>query len=80
MKPARIVVLVIVLVAGAIAALLGRRSDPAPQVAQAEATDVFAARNDIGANFRTTDADDAATAGRRINIVRYLVSATTTSK
>jgi pilus assembly protein CpaB len=52
MKPARIVVLVIALVAGAIAALLASRSEP-PQVTQApvaplETVDVLVAASDIG--------------------------------
>jgi len=52
MKPARIIVLVIALAAGAVAALLAGRSDPppepAPQVAQIQTTDVLVASNDIG--------------------------------
>jgi pilus assembly protein CpaB len=53
MKPARIVVLLIALVAGGIAALLAGRSDPPPQVQQApvaplETVDVLVAASDIG--------------------------------
>src|SRR5262245_9789704 len=52
MKPARIIVLVIALAAGGIAALLAGRSDnPEPvhaPVAQIETTDVLIAGNDIG--------------------------------
>jgi pilus assembly protein CpaB len=54
MKPARIIVLVIALVAGGIAALLASRSDrpeappQAPPVAQLETVDVLVAANDIG--------------------------------
>ena len=53
MKPARIVVLVIALAAGGIAALLAGRSDPPPQVQQApvaplETVDVLVAASDIG--------------------------------
>jgi pilus assembly protein CpaB len=52
MKPARIIVLVIALAAGGIAALLASRSDsPAPMqapVAQIETTEVLVAGNDIG--------------------------------
>jgi pilus assembly protein CpaB len=50
MKPARIVVLVIALVAGGIAALLAGRSDPPPAapVAQIETVDVLVAATDIG--------------------------------
>ena len=53
MKPARIIVLVIALAAGAIAALLAGRSDPPPQVQQApvaplETVDVLVAASDIG--------------------------------
>lgn len=52
MKPARIVVLIIALVAGAIAALLAGRSDKPAEVAQApvapiETVDVLVAANDI---------------------------------
>jgi pilus assembly protein CpaB len=53
MKPARIVVLVIALAAGAVAALLAGRSDQPPPVVQApvaplETVDVLVAANDIG--------------------------------
>jgi pilus assembly protein CpaB len=51
MKPARIIVLVIALAAGAIAAFLASRPEPeqAPQpVAQIETVDVLVANNDIG--------------------------------
>jgi pilus assembly protein CpaB len=53
MKPARIIVLIIAVVAGGIAALLAGRSDrPAPSapapVAQMETTDVLIAGSDIG--------------------------------
>lgn len=53
MKPARIVVLLIALVAGGIAALLAGRSDPPPQIVQApvaplETVDVLVAATDIG--------------------------------
>jgi pilus assembly protein CpaB len=52
MKPARIIVLVIALVAGGIAALLAGRSDqpaPAPEpVAQLETTEILVANSDIG--------------------------------
>ncbi len=53
MKPARIIVLVIALAAGGIAALLAGRSDPPPQVQQApvaplETVDVLVAASDIG--------------------------------
>ena len=53
MKPARILVLVVALVAGAIAALLAGRSDPPPPVQQApvaplETVDVLVAASDIG--------------------------------
>jgi pilus assembly protein CpaB len=53
MKPARIVVLVIALAAGGIAALLAGRSDRPPEpakapVAQLDTTDVLIAANDIG--------------------------------
>ena len=52
MKPARIIVLVIAVVAGGIAALLAGRSDPPPPapapVAQLETTDVLIANSDIG--------------------------------
>ena len=53
MKPARIIVLVIAVVAGGIAALLAGRSDPPPPpapapIAQLETTDVLIANSDIG--------------------------------
>jgi pilus assembly protein CpaB len=51
MKPARIIVLVIAVVAGGIAALLAGRSKPPPEpapVAQLETTDVLIANSDIG--------------------------------
>jgi pilus assembly protein CpaB len=53
MKPARILVLVIALAAGGIAAILAGRSDPPPPVTQApvaalETVDVLIAANDIG--------------------------------
>src|SRR5262245_39832550 len=52
MKPARIVVLVIAIAAGGVAALLAGRSDPPPilpaPVAQIETVDVLVASNDIG--------------------------------
>jgi pilus assembly protein CpaB len=51
MKPARIIVLVIALVAGGIAALLASRSDPPPveaPTAQLDTVDVLVAATDIG--------------------------------
>jgi pilus assembly protein CpaB len=51
MKPARIIVLIIAVVAGGIAALLAGRSEPPPApapVAQLETTDVLVAGSDIG--------------------------------
>jgi pilus assembly protein CpaB len=51
MKPARIIVLVIAIVAGGIAALLAGRSDPPPAptpVAAIETADVLVAGSDIG--------------------------------
>jgi pilus assembly protein CpaB len=52
MKPARIVVLVVAIAAGGIAALLAGRSDPPPPapapVAQLETVDVLIANSDIG--------------------------------
>jgi pilus assembly protein CpaB len=51
MKPARIIVLVIAVVAGGIAALLAGRSEPPPApapVAQLETIDVLIANSDIG--------------------------------
>ena len=62
MKPARIVVLVIALAAGGIAALLASRSDqptpvtPAP-VAQLETVDVLVAANDIGIGHTVSGGD-----------------------
>src|SRR5688572_3837098 len=61
MKPARIVVLVIALAAGGIAALLAGRSDqPAPTpapVAQIETTDILVAANDIGLGHTVSGGD-----------------------
>jgi pilus assembly protein CpaB len=61
MKPARIIVLVIALVAGAIAALLAGRSEPPPPapppVAQLETTDVLIAANDIGLGNKVAAGD-----------------------
>jgi pilus assembly protein CpaB len=63
MKPARIVVLVIAIAAGGIAALLAGRSEPPPEappatpVAQLETVDVLVASADIGLG-RTVDAKD----------------------
>jgi pilus assembly protein CpaB len=62
MKPARIVVLVIALAAGGIAALLAGRSDPpAPVkpalVAQIETVDVLVAANDIGLGHTVSAGD-----------------------
>jgi pilus assembly protein CpaB len=58
MKPARIIVLVIAVVAGGIAALLAGRQDappPAPvAVAQLETTDVLIAASDIGLGTKVT--------------------------
>jgi pilus assembly protein CpaB len=52
MKPARIMVLIIALVAGGIAALLAGRSDPTPPpeapIAQLETVDILVAATDIG--------------------------------
>jgi pilus assembly protein CpaB len=59
MKPARIIVLVIAVVAGGIAALLAGRSDPptlAP-VAQIETTDVLVAGSDIGLGHLVAERD-----------------------
>src|SRR5262249_19583214 len=59
-KPARIVVLVIALAAGAIAALLAGRSDPpppAPAPVALETTDVLVANGDIGLG-KTVSAQD----------------------
>jgi Flp pilus assembly protein CpaB len=55
MKPARIIALVIAVVAGAIAAQLAGRSEPPPApapVAQLETTDVLIANSDIGFSSR----------------------------
>jgi pilus assembly protein CpaB len=61
MKPARIVVLVIALAAGGIAALLAGRSDepPAsqPPIAQLETVDILVAGNDIGIGTTVKNAD-----------------------
>src|SRR5262245_17967742 len=61
MKPARIIVLVIALVAGAIAALLAGRSEPPPPapapVAQLETTDVLVAASDIALGNRVSAGD-----------------------
>src|SRR5262245_19292584 len=61
MKPARIIVLVIALVAGAIAALLAGRSEPPPPapapVAQLETTDVLVAASDIGLGNKVSAGD-----------------------
>jgi pilus assembly protein CpaB len=61
MKPARIIVLVIALAAGGIAALLASRSDNPPPVqapvAQVETTDVLVAGNDIGLGNSVQAAD-----------------------
>src|SRR5947209_1698667 len=61
MKPARIIVLVIAVVAGGIAALLAGRSDPPPPapapVAQLETTDVLIANADIGLGYTVTAQD-----------------------
>jgi pilus assembly protein CpaB len=62
MKPARIIVLVIALVAGGIAALLASRSNepqttPTAPVAQLETVDVLVAANDIGLGNTVTSQD-----------------------
>jgi pilus assembly protein CpaB len=61
MKPARIVVLVVALAAGGIAALLAGRSDPPPElkapVAQLETVDVLVAAQDIGLGHRVSAQD-----------------------
>src|SRR5262245_11428268 len=60
MKPARIIVLVIAIVAGGIAALLAGRSDPpaAPiPVASLETTDVLVAGPDIGLGHAVAEKD-----------------------
>ena len=68
MKPARIIVLVIALAAGAIAALLAGRSDqppPAPTpVAQLETVDVLVANADIGFGYRVPRRTCAGRPGR----------------
>jgi pilus assembly protein CpaB len=61
MKPARIIVLVIALAAGAIAAMLAGGSDPKPpapvQVAQVEMVDVLVAKTDIGVGQTVSPAE-----------------------
>ena len=62
MKPARIIVLIIAVVAGGIAALLAGRSDPPPPpapapVAQLETTDVLIADSDIGLGTAISERD-----------------------
>src|SRR5262245_25911784 len=61
MKPARIIVLVIAVVAGGIAALLAGRSDPPPvalaPVAPLETTDVLVANSDIGLGSKVSAED-----------------------
>jgi pilus assembly protein CpaB len=61
MKPARIIVLGIAVVAGGIAALLAGRSDPPPPapapVAQLETTDVLIAGSDIGLGNKVSAQD-----------------------
>ena len=62
MKPARIIVLVIALAAGGIAALLAGRSErspplPRPPVAQLETTDVLIANADIGLGSAVAERD-----------------------
>ena len=61
MKPARIIVLIIAVVAGGIAALLAGRSPeppPAPApVAQIETTDVLVANSDIGLGHAVAERD-----------------------
>jgi pilus assembly protein CpaB len=62
MKPARIIVLIIAVVAGGIAALLAGRSDPPPPpapapVAQLETTDVLIADSDIGLGSAISERD-----------------------
>ncbi len=62
MKPARIIVLIIAVVAGGIAALLAGRSDPPPPpapapVAQLETTDVLIANSDIGLGTAVSERD-----------------------
>src|SRR6266849_6440202 len=60
MKPARIIVLIIAVVAGGIAALLAGRSEPPPTpapVAQLETTDVLVANSDIGMGHAVLERD-----------------------
>jgi pilus assembly protein CpaB len=61
MKPARIIVLVIAVVAGGIAAFLAGRSEPPPPppapVAQLETTDVLIAAADVGLGNKVTAQD-----------------------
>jgi pilus assembly protein CpaB len=60
MKPARIIVLIIAVVAGGIAALLAGRSDPPPApapVAQLATTDVLVAGSDIGLGSAVSERD-----------------------
>src|SRR5262245_12026710 len=61
MKPARILVLVIALAAGGIAALLAGRSDQPvptqPPVSQLETVDVLVANNDIGLGVSVNNTD-----------------------
>jgi pilus assembly protein CpaB len=61
MKPARIIVLIIAVVAGGIAALLAGRSDPPPPapapVVQLETTDVLIANTDIGLGTAVSERD-----------------------
>src|SRR5258707_1280839 len=61
MKPARIIVLVIALAAGGIAAFLASRPDHEPQapqpVAQLETVDVLVANNDIGVGTALSSGD-----------------------
>jgi pilus assembly protein CpaB len=77
MKPARIIVLVIALAAGAIAAFLASRPEPEqapPPVAQIETVDVLVANNDIGVGTALSAADMRwqiwPTAGANANFVR----------
>ena len=61
MKPARIAVLAIALIAGGIAAFLAGRSDPTPQVlepvAQIETVEILIAATDIGMGHAVSDQD-----------------------
>jgi pilus assembly protein CpaB len=61
MKPARIIVLIIAVVAGGIAALLAGRSEPPPPapapVVQLETTDVLIANSDIGLGTAVAERD-----------------------